>query len=301
MIFRVLDIETIPDPSVWAPGEDKYEMVPCLPEPHVPIKNSKLDATSSDRRWSRVTSGEPRGFVMHKIEPFPPPQAHRVVAVAWVDIVMDIDPAFPRYRFTAGYSTCQWSLDGDLAGADAIEGNILGAFSRSMKEQSGINLVTWNGRGFDLPVLSMRSLKHGIPFGWYYDNRGMRYRYSDEGHLDLMDFLGDYGAARNMKLNDMAHLIGLPGKTDMTGASVHDVVKATRGVSVSPTMAREKMDSVGRYCLQDAIQTALIFLRTRHHLGKIERDEYHRCLDTFVMSDFIKAAIDIEWDKLKIA
>ena len=66
-------------------------------------------------------------------------------------------------------------------------------------------------------------------------------------------------------------------------------------------MAQEKMDSVGRYCLQDAIQTALIFLRTRHHLGKIERDEYHRCLDTFVMSDFIKAAIDIEWDKLKIA
>ena len=65
MIFRVLDIETIPDPSVWAPGEDKYEMVPCLPEPHVPIKNSKLDGAI------RVTSGEPRGFVMHKIEPFP--------------------------------------------------------------------------------------------------------------------------------------------------------------------------------------------------------------------------------------
>jgi hypothetical protein len=102
-----------------------------------------------------------------------------------------------------------------------------------------------------------------------------------------------------MKLNDMAHLIGLPGKTDMTGASVHDVVKSTRG-EPDPVKAKEKMDSVGRYCLQDAIQTALIFLRTRFHLGKIDRDEYHRCLDTFIMSDFIKAAIDIEWGKLKI-
>lgn len=276
MIFRVLDIETIPDPAVWTPGERQWKVVPTSEE---------------HGRWDVQVAA---------VEPFPAPQAHRVVAVAWVDIVMDIDPAFPRYRFTAGYSTCQWSLDDDLARADDIEEGILGAFGRSMKEQSGINLVTWNGRGFDLPVLSMRSLKHGIPFGWYYDNRGMRYRYSDEGHLDLMDFLGDYGAARNMKLNDMAHLIGLPGKTDMTGASVHDVVKATRGVSVSPTMAQEKMDSVGRYCLQDAIQTALIFLRTRFHLGKIERDEYHRCLDTFVMSDFIKTAIDIEWDRLKI-
>jgi 3'-5' exonuclease len=276
MIFRVLDIETIPDPAVWTPGEKQWKVVP----------SSREIMTG---RWEPEVS---------EIEPFPPPQAHRVVAVAWVDVVMDIDPAFPRYRFEEGHSTCQWALDDDLVEADVIEEGILGDFSRSMKGQSNVNFVTWNGRGFDLPVLSMRSLMHGIPFGWYYDNRGMRYRYSNEGHLDLMDFLGDYGAARNMKLNDMAHLIGLPGKTDMTGASVHDIVKSTRGISVPE--ARTKMDSVGRYCLQDAIQTALIFLRTRYHLGKIDRDEYHRSLDTFVMSDLINAAIGIGWDKLRI-
>jgi hypothetical protein len=60
------------------------------------------------------------------------------------------------------------------------------------------------------------------------------------------------------------------------------------------------MDSVGRYCLQDAIQTALILLRSRYHLGKIDKDEYHRCLDTFAMSDFIKDAIDIEWAKVRV-
>jgi len=299
MIFRVLDIETIPDPSVWTPGEDQYKLVPGLggnlsPKPHVPIKGSLLGEAI------QVVEGYPHACVS-KVEQFPPPQAHRVVAVAWVDVVMDIDPEFPRYRLVDGYSTSQWATDSDpwiSDLADEIEQGILGAFGREMKKQSGINLVTWNGRGFDLPVLSMRSLKHGIPFGWYYENRGMRYRYSDEGHIDLMDYLGDYGAARNMKLTDMAHLIGLPGKTDMTGASVNDVVKSTRGIPTAE--ARAKMDSVGRYCLQDAIQTALILLRSRYHLGKIDKDEYHRCLDTFAMSDFIKDAIDIEWAKVRV-
>ena len=283
MIFRVLDIETIPDPTVWTPGEAQWKVVPTSRE------HGNWDAQVAE------------------VEPFPAPQAHRVVAVAWIDITMDIDPSVPRYRFTDAYTTCKWCLDPrDTKAADEIEESILGAFSTAMKCQSGITLVTWNGRGFDLPVLSMRSLKQGISFGWYYDNRGMRYRYSDEGHLDLMDFLGDYGAARNMKLNDMAHLIGLPGKTDMTGASVHDIVKSTHEVGLlASNESQRKMDSVGRYCLQDAIQTALIFLRTRFHLGKIDRDEYHRCMDTFydpteARSQIIKDAIDIDWPRHRI-
>ena len=51
------------------------------------------------------------------------------------------------------------------------------------------HLVTWNGRGFDLPVLALRALRYGLPFGWYYRGDGYRYRYSEEGHLDLCDVL----------------------------------------------------------------------------------------------------------------
>ena len=99
-----------------------------------------------------------------------------------------------------------------------------------------------------------------------------------------------------MKLGDAARLIGLPGKTGMTGASVYNTVRESRKSGISS----EKMAEVGRYCLQDAIQTALIFLRTRFHLGKIDKDEYNHCLDTFVQSDFIKDAIDINWDKVRL-
>ncbi len=58
-------------------------------------------------------------------------------------------------------------------------------------------VVTWNGRGFDLPVLALRGLRFGLDFGWYYRGEGYRYRFSEEGHLDLCDVLSDHGAAQD--------------------------------------------------------------------------------------------------------
>lgn len=278
MRFRVVDIETVPDPTVWTPGEPRWKL-----------------ASGDDRGPHGFT----RGFEALVVpdEPFPPPQAHRVVAIAYIDIAMDFDKS-PRYRGVGGSSDCQWAADDNLATADSIERKLLEAFSTSMVDAGEqVDLVTWNGRGFDLPVMSMRSLKLGVPFGWYYGNRDMRYRFSESGHLDLMDFLADYGAARSMKLDDAAHLIGLPGKAEMTGASVLSVYEASLK---DPASAPEKMTSVGRYCLQDAIQTSLIFLRTRFHLGKIDREEYNRCLDTFAQSVIIRNAIDINWEAIQL-
>ena len=279
MRFRVVDIETVPDFTVWTPGETRWKLASG---PSLPLLE----------RFEAMVVPD---------EPFPPPQAHRVVAIAYVDISMDFDKS-PRYRGVGGSSDCQWAVNGDLATADSIERRLLEAFSTSMADTGEqVDLVTWNGRGFDLPVLSMRSLKLGVPFGWYYGNRDMRYRYSESGHLDLMDFLADYGASRCMKLDDAAHLVGLPGKTDMTGASVRDIVESTRAAGLlASTEAQRKMDAVGRYCLQDAIQTALIFLRTRFHFGKIDREEYNRCLDTFAQSEIVRNAIDIKWEAIRL-
>jgi predicted PolB exonuclease-like 3'-5' exonuclease len=153
-------------------------------------------------------------------------------------------------------------------------------------------IVSWNGRTFDLPVLSMRALKLGIPWGWYYKDKGIRYRYTDDGHTDLMDTLSDYGAARQMKLGDAARCIGLPGKTDMDGSKVAEIV--ARGADADAELR------IARYCLQDVAQTALLFIRSRYHLGIINAEDYANSIATFEQSPLIKAAIDIDWRKLAL-
>ena len=290
MIFRVLDIETIPDFSVWTPGEDQYRLIPgpvMIPR-GMDITETGLSGPAS-----------PLKACVERIKPFPPPHACRVVALSTVDIVLDIMHS-PRYRFDSAVTDCCWDTNppGSPCPLDqVIERELLKDFSDRMIG-SEITIVTWNGRGFDLPVLSMRSLKLGIPFGWYYSNRDMRYRYSDTGHLDLMDYLGDYGAARHAKLGDVAKLIGLPGKVgEVSGAGVHDIYKSTVGLVDGVS---EKQRLVGRYCLQDTIETALIFLRSRFHLGKIEREEYNLCLDTFAQSSVINETLAIKWGNLKL-
>jgi 3'-5' exonuclease len=286
--FRVLDIETIPDLSVWTSGNSKWLIK------RGPKHSHELPQYGGVPAWFSGDETFLCDVVLVEEKPFPPPQAHRVVAIAWVDVVLDIEKS-PRYYCNGGASLCNWAV-GDASTND-VEKILLGAFSSAMSSEGGASLVTWNGRGFDLPVLSTRSLKLGVPFDWYYANRDIRYRFSEEGHLDLMDFLSDYGASPRMKLGDVARLIGLPGKVGMTGASVHDVYKESLAC---PETAPEKMAAVGRYCLQDAIQTALVFLRTRFHLGRASREEYNVCLDTFAQHEFIRSAIDVDWDKVRL-
>src|SRR5215470_8305901 len=74
-------------------------------------------------------------------------------------------------------------------------------------------LVTYNGRSFDLPVLALRSLRHGVAMSWYYQGRG-----KDDAHLDLCDLLSDRAASRSISLDAVARLIGLPGKIGVDGS-----------------------------------------------------------------------------------
>lgn len=289
MKFRVLDIETIPDESVWTKGEPKYRIV-----------SSQESLVVRDRRTGANCEEFPARVELEEL--FPPPQAHRVVALAYVDVELDVSKS-PRYKCGTVKTCCVWSLRKDPSEERDCESSLLRDFSDSvdlLTSSGGVNFVTWNGRGFDLPVISMRSLKLGVPCKWYYGDRDVRYRFSQEGHLDLMDFLSDYGATRNMKLGDVARLVGLPGKTGMTGASVHDVYLETVARAADREFCAAKMRDVGRYCLQDAVQTALIFLRTRHHLGKVDRDEYHACLATFERHPDVRAAIDVDWDAVRL-
>ena len=117
-------------------------------------------------------------------------------------------------------------------------------------------IVTWNGRGFDLPVLALRAFRFGLDFRWYYRGDGYRYRFSEEGHLDLCDVISDHGAAKMTSLDGAARTIGLPGKDGVDGSQVEGLWSAG------------ELDSLRRYCLGDVAQTAFLFLRYRLVTGR---------------------------------
>jgi len=125
-------------------------------------------------------------------------------------------------------------------------------------------LVTYNGRAFDLPVIALRSLHHGLQLPWYYQDTNVRHRYSEDGHIDLCDWLADHGATRSGSLDALARLIGLPGKLGVDGSQVAGM------------HANGQLEQIENYCLADVAQTALLFLRFRLLQGVLDRDGYRR-------------------------
>lgn len=241
--YRVFDIETVVDGRFWTPPPTDWVQKP-IDKGH----GEDLQENAPTLWWPK--------------EIFPPPQAHRVVAVSWVDLSGDDDK---WYSYEGSTSLCKWK-HGDLA--DEVERELLVAFGEAQQKDLAC-LVTWNGRGFDLPVINLRSLLHRLPCPWYYVERDVRYRYSEAGHCDLMDVFSDYGASRQMKLGDVAKIVGLPGKVgEVSGSSVAEVYDQGDVAS--------NMKKVGAYCLLDSLQTAILFARSREHKGMIDRAYYDR-------------------------
>ncbi len=131
-------------------------------------------------------------------------------------------------------------------------------------------LVSWNGGGFDLPVLNYRALIHGVTAEKFWDwgdgDRDFKYnsylgRYHTR-HLDLMDVLAMYQPRANAGLDVMARLCGFPGKLGMDGSAVHAAVLAGQ------------LDEVRRYCETDVMNTYLLYLRFRQLRGELSAGEY---------------------------
>jgi len=119
-------------------------------------------------------------------------------------------------------------------------------------------LVTFNGRGFDLPVMELQALRHGVEAPRYFNERyGPRARFSDK-HYDLHEFISNFGAYRvRGGLDLLSKLVGLPGKTSVRGGAVQQLWEAG------------KTAEIRRYCRRDVIQTYLLFLRVERMRGRI--------------------------------
>lgn len=135
-------------------------------------------------------------------------------------------------------------------------------------------LVSWNGGGFDLPVLHYRGMLHGVCAsrywdlgdGDYNDSRDFKWnnyigRYHTR-HLDLMDLLALYQPRANAPLDDLAKLMGFPGKLGMDGSAVW------KGY------CEGRIAEIRDYCETDVVNTYLVFLRFQLMRGALDRAQY---------------------------
>lgn len=131
-------------------------------------------------------------------------------------------------------------------------------------------IVSWNGGGFDLPVLHYRGLMHGVcaPRYWnqgegdYDDSREFKWnnyisRYHNR-HLDLMDLLALYQARANAPLDQLAKLMGFPGKLGMDGSAVWQAWQDG------------KIAEIRDYCETDVVNTYLVYLGFQRMRGALD-------------------------------
>ena len=156
-----------------------------------------------------------------------------------------------------------------LGDANASEAEIIQRFFDGIDKYTP-QIISWNGSGFDLPVLHYRGLMHGINATRYWDlgeddkefkwnNYISRYH---TRHLDLMDILAMFNGRANAPLDDLAKLCGFPGKLGMDGSKVWDAYKAG------------KLEEIRNYCETDVANTHLVFLRFKLMRGQLSQAAY---------------------------
>ena len=191
---------------------------------------------------------------------------HRVVAISVVLKSRDIFKV--------------WSL----GEPDAPESELISRFYDGI-EKFIPQLVSWNGSGFDLPVLHYRALLHGIaaPRYWETGDEDTAFRWNNYisryhwRHTDLMDVIAAYQPRAFAPLDEVATILGFPGKMGMSGASVWD------------SYLRGGINEIRHYCETDVLNTYLIYLRFERMRGRLTAEAYEQeCLkvrETLVRED----------------
>jgi predicted PolB exonuclease-like 3'-5' exonuclease len=151
------------------------------------------------------------------------------------------------------------------------EGSVIQTFFDKIEKHQP-QLVSWNGGGFDLPVLHYRGLRHGVVADKYWDmgEDDREYKWNNYisryhmRHLDMMDLLALYQPRANAPLDAMAKLCGLPGKLGMDGSQVHQAYLDGR------------LEDIRRYCETDVMNTWLLYCRFQKMRGGFTGAEHDR-------------------------
>ncbi len=175
---------------------------------------------------------------------------HRIVSIC----VSWLDPETGRFKMDA------------VGDAAMDERSHLDGFFKLFREaKRSPRLVSWNGGGFDLPVIRYRAMQHGIAAPefyrldgeWKWNNYQNRFH---DMHVDLMDVLSGYGASMRIGLGTLGPILGLEGKSFLEGPCYAHILKGDEAL-------------VHEYCKLDTLTTLLLFLVWIHHRGDLTTEQ----------------------------
>ncbi|HTV61403.1 MAG TPA: 3'-5' exonuclease [Verrucomicrobiae bacterium] len=145
--------------------------------------------------------------------------------------------------------------------ACADETELLAQFWDAAKKFESI--VTFNGRGFDVPFIYLRSAILNVPIS---RKNWLGYRYATEPHCDLAEQLTFYsvsgrdGAARRFNLDFYCKAFGIESPKS------HGVT----GMDVGRLMAEKKFREIAEYCLRDVRATADLYKIWKDRLAGVK-------------------------------
>jgi predicted PolB exonuclease-like 3'-5' exonuclease len=224
----VFDIETVPDVAAGR----RMNALENLSDAHV--------AEIMFQRQRQASGSE---FLRHHL--------HRIIAIS--------------VALRSGDRFKTWSLGSE----DSTERELIERFFDGVDRYSP-TLVSWNGGGFDLPVIHYRSLLHGVPAPRYWEtgDDDTSFRWNNylnrfhARHTDLMDVLSGYQMRAVAPLDEVATLLGLPGKLGMHGSKVWAHYQAG------------EVSAIRDYCETDVLNTFLLYLRFELIRGRLTEKAY---------------------------
>lgn len=175
---------------------------------------------------------------------------------------------------------------GNFADGSTNERDIIGEFTRFLNKRNP-KLVSFNGRGFDMPLIALRAMKYNISLSGYYEVQNeelgknkwenYRQRYSEKFHIDLFDILGNYGQIRNISFDIVCKMANVAGKYEVNGGDVYQIYYYEKDI-----------EKINHYCQSDVINTYWLFLKFELTRGSMSIEEYLdnlRCLTEVISMD----------------
>lgn len=172
---------------------------------------------------------------------FLPPMYHRMIS--WVGLWIENNGS-PKQKVS-------WH------GEDEVEG--LKQLFEALSTYKDFGLIHHNGRGFDLPLITYRAMKHGLQMPKRMNHHDIRYRYSNQ-NVDLIDEFSNYGASSWPKLKHLGYLINIPFKQTGEGNIVLEMYQ------------EGKLAEIEHYCYEDVMATYVVWLHLKFTVGDISKE-----------------------------